>query len=337
MDHRPFDRRLIISGEHSMWRYRSFLPIQDEPAVTLSEGATPLLPFARESKNLVVKAEYSNPTGSFKDRGSSVLLTWAHAVMRDAGLSRVNEDSSGNAGASIAAYCARAAVDCDIFVPERVSEAKAKQIEFYGANIHKVRGPRDRLSEAAQNIGRDGLYAGHVWNPHFTEAMKTVAFEIAEELAWYAPDVIFAPTSAGTLLLGVIRGFQQLASCDIIPTMPKIVAVQTEQVSPVYHAFRGEEYKPPSEVTSIADALISTKPLRLREMVQDLKDCKGDVEIVSEEQTIEARRELAAKGFFVEPSSATAFAAHKKWTANKGLGSDSRACLILTGTGLKSS
>ncbi len=170
-----------------MWRFREALPIEnDENIVSFQEGYTPLLPFQVEGRPILLKQEHLFPTGSFKDRGASVLISRA----KELGVERVVEDSSGNAGAAIAAYAAQAGIACDIYVPDNTSPAKLAQIKLYGARLHKIPGSRENTAEAARDMAKDHFYASHVWNPYFFQGTKTFSFEIWEQLGGQAPDTI---------------------------------------------------------------------------------------------------------------------------------------------------
>ncbi|MFQ5763054.1 MAG: pyridoxal-phosphate dependent enzyme, partial [Candidatus Bathyarchaeia archaeon] len=247
---------------------------------------------------------------------------------------RVVEDSSGNAGASIAAYCANAGMGCDIYSLTSIAPRKEQQITAFGARLHKVAGDREVMSAAAQKAAARSFYASHIWNPFFIEGTMTVAYEISEALGWKAPDVVFIPTSAGTLLLGAIKGFEHLREADVIEHTPLVVAVQPEAVSPVYHSLRGLPYNP-GQLSKLADALVSQRPARLKQMVSTLKRLKSESEIVSDREITAATKELASRGFFAEPSAAVSWAAWCKWK-QKGKLRDNTAVLVLTGSGLKS-
>jgi len=331
-----FDRKLIRGEERSVWRYRTYLPeIPETDLISLGEGGTPLLQLERQEPNVLVKLEYVNPTGSFKDRGSTVLISYAIGLVKRLGFKKAIEDSSGNAGASIAAYCARAGLQCEIFVPERVQAVKLAQIEAYGAKVRKIAGTRRALSDATEAEARSAFYASHIWNPYFTEGTKTMAYEIAESLGWKTPDVVFCPTSAGSLLIGLYKGFIHLVESDVIESVPKIVAVQVLQVSPIYHEFKGLSYSPPERLDTVADALISTQPTRRDEMLELLRRWNGDCEVVEDYEILESVKELARLGFYVEPSSATAYAAWKRWKRERKIDEATKVVIPLTGTGLK--
>lgn len=329
---RRFEIGQVQKDNYSVWRYASFFPfVKEAEIVTLGEGWTPLV---RLSNSVCLKLDGLNPTGSFKDRGSTLLVSALHRLVKKAG-GYISEDSSGNAGASMAAYAARAGLKAKIYVPESVSGPKFNQIQFYGAEVVKVSGTRARVAEEAQKTAKTGFYVGHILHPLFRDGIRSLAYEITEQLGWHSPDSVYLPVSAGTLLLGVIEGFNHLAESGVIHSMPKIIACQTRQVSPLYHSFRGISYHPPERITSVADALVSVNPPLLRIMVERLKAANGDSVIVEEDEILDAFRELARCGFFVEPSSAVAYAAYKKQLDNRAALASDETVIVLTGTGLK--
>ena len=329
-----FDFKDTDTGKdtYSMWRYRQFFPyVEEDSVVSLGEGWTPLVQF---SDHVHFKLESLNPTGSFKDRGSAVLVSAIHRLVKEK-KGFISEDSSGNAGASVAAYAARAGLKAKIYVPESVSGPKFNQTQSYGAEIVKVAGSRSRVAEEAQRPEAGKIYVGHILHPLFRDGIRSLAYEIAAQCKWEVPDYVFLPVSAGTLLLGVISGFKHLMNSNAIRAMPTVVACQTAQVSPLYHLFKNLDYTPPKVVTSIADALVSVNPPILELMHEQLKSVRGDAVMVEEGETREAYKKLARKGFFVEPSSAVAYAGCKKQVRNGEVSSDARVLVILTGTGLK--
>jgi len=330
--HFNFDRKKIRKNHYTIWRYARFYPyIKETDVITLGEGWTPVVNF---SENIYFKLESLNPTGSFKDRGSSVLISALHRQIEKA-KGYIAEDSSGNAGASIAAYAARAGLKAKIYVPENVSGPKLNQIKFYGAEVVKVSGSRSKVADEAQRPEQGKFYVGHILHPLFRDGIRSLAYEIAEQIDWNAPEHIYLPVSAGTLLLGVINGFKHLVESKVIQAMPKIVACQTQQVSPLYHRFKNLSYTVPKKITSIADALVSVNPPLLDLMAKTLKEANGDAVMVDENEISNAFVELARKGFFVEPSSAVAYAAYKKQLESRELSKDNKVAIILTGMGLK--
>lgn len=327
-----FEKSQIRKENYTVWRYAKFFPyVREADIVTLGEGWTPLVPF---SKTVCFKLENLNPTGSFKDRGSTVLISALHRLVEKTG-GYISEDSSGNAGASIAAYAARAGLKARVYVPENVAGPKFSQIQFYGAEVIKVSGSRARVAEEAQRTARPGVYVGHILHPLFRDGIRSLAYEIAEQRNWHSPDRVYLPVSAGTLLLGVIEGFNHLAESGILRAIPKIVACQTRQVSPLYHHMKSIIYRPPERLHSIADALVSVNPPLLGLMAKRLKAVNGDAVTVEENEIFEAFKELAKNGFFVEPSSAVAYAAYRKQLENEEVSESDETVIVLTGMGLK--
>ncbi len=331
---KPFDKRMVKKDDWSLWRYRPFLPHREKEYVTLGEGCTPLVPLG--SSGVWAKLDYVMPTGSYKDRGTTLMVSSLLRFARDGRVKRVTEDSSGNAGASVAAYAAAAGITCEVFAPEQLVEQKAKQIESYGAKLTKVTGSRDKVFEAAVTAAKDSVYLSHIWNPYFSDGIRTLAYEIAEAFRWSPPDYVFLPVSAGTLLLGALRGFFHLFESGVIQKVPKIVACQTTQVSPLYHAWHGKHYVSPVRVVSVADALVTTRPIRLREMLSELRKNGGRVEAVDEDEIVASVKMLGARGLYVEPSAAVVHAAWRKLQTSSTLKAGSNVVLVLTGTGLKS-
>lgn len=327
-----FEIEKIEKKNYSVWRYAKFFPyVEQAEIMTLGEGWTPLVRF---SSNGYFKLENLNPTGSFKDRGTTVLISTLYKLVEKVN-GYISEDSSGNAGASMAAYAARAGLKARIYVPENVSGPKLNQILFYGAEVVKISGGRSSVAEAAQKTERGKFYVGHILHPLFRDGIRSLAYEIAEQFDWRVPERIYMPVSAGTLLLGLINGFKHLVESNVIENVPKIVACQTQQVSPLYKCFKNLNYVPPERITSIADALVSVNPPLLNHMAKKLGEANGDVAIVEEDEIFNAFVELARKGFFVEPSSAVAYAAYKKQLKNKEASKNDETVVILTGTGLK--
>ena len=221
-----FPRLPLASRPPGLWRYREALAFsfQTEP-VSLGEPMTPLIRPDPKFPHLFFKLEFLFPTGSFKDRGSAVLIS----KVKELGIPFVIEDSSGNAGASIAAYCARAGVACRIFVPAQTSPGKLTQIQAYGAQLVKVEGTREHTAQVAREAAQEGYYASHSCNPYFCEGTKTFAFEIWEQMGGKAPDLLILPVGNGTLLLGTFLGFSQLMQAGEIEELPRIIGVQSQR------------------------------------------------------------------------------------------------------------
>ncbi len=290
--------------------------------IGLGEVQTPVLNFG----NLSFKLDYFSPTFSYKDRGSRNLISYL-LTNREKFKGDLNEDSSGNAGASISAYGKSAGFNINIFVPENANISKLSQIKAYGANIIKVHGSRDDVQISAQK--HKGNYISHVLRPEFRDGIRTLAYEIFNQ-SERMPDNIFVPVSAGTLLLGLYSGMEHLYNSGEISKIPSIIAVQPDNISPLCSKVNAAEYDPGNKLTSIADALVSKRPMLLDKMYSVIKNhgkCIG----VSEDEIIKSRNDLALMGIYTEYSSATVYAAYKKHNF------DNKSLLILTGNGLKNS
>ncbi|MCC0577360.1 threonine synthase [Streptomyces californicus] len=216
----------------SLWRYKEFLPL-DTSAISLGEGRTPLVPL---TDTVSAKLDFLMPTLSFKDRGAVMLGELARRLGPD----RVIADSSGNAGTSFAAYCARAGLPCTVYVPEGTSAKKTEQIRAHGARLVTVPGGREATARAARAAADEpgAFYASHVFNPYFLHGTKTYAYELWEDLGGRLPEALAVPVGNGTLLLGVALAVAELRALGLITARPRLIAVQAEAVSPLAAAFR---------------------------------------------------------------------------------------------------
>ncbi|RJP20800.1 MAG: pyridoxal-phosphate dependent enzyme [Candidatus Omnitrophota bacterium] len=316
----------------TLWRYREAIPIDNEEAiVSFHEGFTPLLPFSVGNRQIYVKLEYLFPSGSFKDRGASVLVS----KVKELGIQKVVIDSSGNAGCAVSTYCARAGIACDVYVPEHASPAKLKQIQTVGANVCTVPGPRDEAAKAVLKAAESEFYAGHTWNPFFYQGTKTIAFEVWEQLGYRAPDALLFPTGSGSFLIGAYLGFRDLHSLNLIEKLPRLIAVQTERCAPLYKMFHENLTEVPtvSPQKTIAEGIAVASPARAKQIVQYVRETNGTVVKVSEEEIRRCTQKLCRNGFFVEPTSAAAIAGLAQYDGP----TQDVIVVPLTGHGLKSS
>lgn len=299
---------------HSLWRYEPYLGTRKR--VSFEEGWTPLVTV----DSIFYKLDFLFCTGSFKDRGSTVMVSH----LQERGITRVVEDSSGNAGASVAAYAARAHIAAEIYVPAYASPGKVFQIEAFGAEIHKVKGTREDTRKEAMKRAEHVYYASHQWNPFFLEGMKTVAYELAEQFDWDVPSAVVLPVGSGSLYYGVVKGFLHLYESGVIGVIPEVVGVQPERCCPVYNAVHGVGGECGR---SIAEGLLVENPPRLKEIAGVVKK-HGRIMTVSEDEIKEGLRKALQLGLFIEPTSAVVMAALEKVSSDKTV-------VILTGTGLK--
>jgi threonine synthase len=280
------------------------------------------------------KLEFLAPTGSFKDRGTTVLVSF----LKELGVESVVEDSSGNAAASLAAYCAQAQIQCRIFVPAQASPAKLAQIRAYGAELMPIEGPRENASSAAQDAAQqNAYYASHVYNPLILEGTKTIAYELWEQLDGRTPDAMFFPTGHGTLLLGAYYGWRDLLEAGLIESMPALHAVQSEACAPLHRIYKENLTELPdiSFGETMAEGICIRRPVRWKAIMKAIRETGGSVVTVSESEILAAQRELAHQGLYVEPTAAVAVAGLKG--VRERLGTESVTIVPLTGSGLKAS
>jgi len=332
----PGLRRGEIDGSiHSLWRYRRALLVDADDAVTMGEGWTPLVRAAWEGIAVDLKLDFMMPTGSFKDRGMTVMVSY----LRSRGITAVLEDSSGNAGASLSAYCARAGMRCRVLVPESASYPKIAQVAACGADVVTIRGSRQDVADAALAMSREIFYASHNWQPFFGEGTKTLAFELWEQLGFRAPDCVVMPVGYGANVLGCARGFSELLRNGEIARMPRLYGVQAANCAPYYAAFRAgvEHFVPVSVSATVAEGIASSKPTRMREVLAPVRASGGEIVAVSEDEIVRALAALARKGFYVEPTSAAAAAGLSQLFTRGAIKKGETTVLVLTGTGLKAS
>lgn len=289
-------------------------------SVSLGEVTTPLLKKEIYGARVYFKMDHMMPTGSFKDRGSVVLVN----KLKELGIDEVVEDSSGNAGASIAAYCAAAGIKCHIYVPEGTPGAKLGQIAAYGADIVKVPGPRESAAKAAQEAAKKTYYASHVYNPLFFEGTKSMAYEIYLQMGF--PDTVFVPAGNGTMLTGAYIGFKEMGF------LPKLIAVQSENCCPLYNRFYDLPAAEPKP--TIAEGIAISQPARLEDMVSAIRESGGSVITISDDEIRAADEMLGHMGIYVEETSAVVVAAARRYFKN-GINNMRKVVLPLTGSGLK--
>ncbi|HWQ57478.1 MAG TPA: threonine synthase [Clostridia bacterium] len=327
----PFERRLLDQNARGVFRYRAFLPLEDEAwrVVTLGEGGTPIV----SAGGVLLKLEYLMPTLSFKDRGAAVLV----ARMKELGVARAVQDSSGNAGNSVAAYCARAGIACGIYVPEGTSPGNIGMIRAHGAECAIVPGTRDACAAACRaRVENEGVYyASHVYNPYFYEGTKTYIYEIYEQLG-RLPETLFLPVGNGTLFLGAMRAIGHLLDSGLISAPPRLIAVQSERCAPLYEAYAKGKDEPAAvkPLPTLAEGIAIGAPARGREILGYIRKYGAEVILAPEESIPAARDILAREGIFVEPTAAAVYAAYLEYKSKHGAPGE---CLLpASGAGLKS-
>ncbi len=327
-----FDLELVDQSQWSMFRYHRFLALRDDSwkSVTLGEGMTPIVPF---DEDVLLKMDYYMPTLSFKDRGAAVLIAHCKSI----GVEHVVQDSSGNAGNSVAAYCGRCGIGCDIYVPEGTSPGKIAMIEAHGATAHVVPGSRDHCADVcrAQVLEQGSYYANHVYNPFFYEGTKTYIYEVYEQLG-RVPEHLFIPLGNGTLFLGAVKALEHLLMSGCIDRMPKIIAIQSERCAPFVLAAENHEAEPArvQPVPTMAEGIAIGVPMRGAEILELIYRYDMDLVTVPEDRILEARSTLARQGIYAEHTTAANLAAYWHYCDTHGKTPDS--LLVMCGAGLKS-
>ncbi len=325
----------IDASRYSVWRYAKALLVDVADAVTMGEGWTPLLRGNWNGAPVTYKPEFMMPTGSFKDRGMTVMVSY----LKSRGIDHVLEDSSGNAGASLSAYAAAAGMRCRILVPETASYPKIAQIAACGADVVTIKGSRQDVADAALRYAEQIFYASHNWQPFFVEGTKTLAYELWEQLGFQAPDNVVVPLGYGSNVLGCERGFAELKRNGEIAAMPRLFGVQAANCAPYFAAWQaGANHLVPTTVTStVAEGIASSKPTRVAEVLAAVRQSGGAVVAVNESEIVDALGALARQGLYVEPTSAAAAAGLSQLLQQGAISRDQTTVLVLTGSGLKAS
>lgn len=325
----------IDTSKRSVWRYAKAMLVQPENAVTLGEGWTPLIGGSLDGVSLLMKLEFMMPTGSFKDRGMTALITY----LKGRGIDHVLEDSSGNAGASLAAYSAAAGMKARILVPETASYPKISQMAATGADVVTIKGSRQDVADAALRYSTQIFYASHNWQPFFLEGTKTLAYELWEQMGFAIPDNIVFPVGYGSNMCGCARGFAELKRRGEIDRIPRLFGIQAENCAPYAKSYAaGVETLVPTDVsTTIAEGIASSKPTRVREVLKAARDSGGSITAVTEDEIVAALGVLARQGLYVEPTSAAAAAGLRNLIKIGAVSPQETTVLVLTGSGLKAS
>jgi len=327
-----FDPAQADDSQPGLWRYRhTFCGLDTSlTPVSLSEGRTPLIFADALGRQVAFKCEYLNPTGSFKDRGSTVIATF----LKSRGFTAALEDSSGNAGASFAAYAARGGLKAEIYIPAAASGPKRVQIETYGAEVHPIPGSRADVTAAVERdiISLHKAYASHAALPVNLPGYATAAYEIFEQLGT-APGAVIVPTGQGGLLLGMVRGFDALRRAGLIRVIPRMVGVQARACSPMWilSSQGWEAFQRATESQTLAEGVRVVRPLRAAALLKMVEAGHGEFIAVDEADILRGRDELAKRGLYVEPTSALVWSALEQTLIRL----DGPVVAVLTGSGLK--
>ena len=325
-----------------LWKYRELLPVSPstEP-VSLGEGATPMhkaktLGSSDGLSHLFIKDDARNPTGAFKDRGTTVGVTMA--VER--GIRSVGTVSHGNMGTSVAAYAARAGRTCYLLVPANITSERLLYLSVYGAKVIQVVGRYDSLYDKSLTIAKkENILFINCDNPFRIEGQKTMAFEIVEDLGWDVPDWIVAPASSGGMVSALYKGFLEFKELGIVADIPRIAVAQPEDAQPIVSAFvNGVESVKPMEHESdtIVRSLGNPYPPSGNRVLKLLRELAGTAIAVSDEETTSAQRDLARmEGICVEPAGAIALAALRRLVKLGKIEKGEKVVLIASGFGFR--
>jgi threonine synthase len=328
----PFDTSRIDRSQPGIWRYRHTFGLPDgAEAVSLGEGNTPLVWTEVFGRQVAFKCEYLNPTGSFKDRGSAVIA----GVLKSRGIREAVEDSSGNAGASFAAYSVRAGIHARIFIPAFASGPKREQIKAYGADLIPIPGTRGDVTTAVLSEADKGaIYASHAYLPFNIPGYATVGYEIFEQLGGIAPSAVITPCGQGGLLLGVAKGFEAIRQSGIPIRLPKLYGVQARVCSPLWvmstAGMAGMGFV--TEGQTVAEGVKVRNPVRGDKLLKVVQASQGAFVAVDEGDILRGRDELARRGLYIEPTSALVWNALEQVLDKLA----DPVVVLLTGSGLKS-
>ena len=343
--HDPRDR----SG---VWRYRELLPFDDDaPVVTLFEGNTPLYDAPRAAKYaglaaLRLKHQGCNPTASFKDTGMTTAVTQAKLL----GARTVVCASTGNTAASLAAFAARAELQCAILLPQgQISPAKLAQSMDYGAVVCEIAGNFDDCMRLISELADvPSIYIANSVNPFRIEGQKTVAFELLEQCDWRVPDHLVVPggNMGNSAALG--KGFDEMRRLGLIDRLPKISIVQAEGSAPLAHLFAGlksseiaadaafpGEIAPVANPRTLATAIKIGAPVSWKKALRAVLRTRGSIITVSEPEIADAKAIIGRDGIGCEPASATTVAGIRKLVSAGKIRADESVVAVLTGHVLK--
>jgi threonine synthase len=314
-----------IDPQDGLWAFDTFLPV--DRLVSLGEGWTPLVDAPNWDARF--KLDYVFPTGSFKDRGAALTLSRAAKL----GVDRIVEDSSGNAGAAIATYAARAGLDAHIFVPAGVKKSKLRAIKQAGSTVERVEGSRETVTDACLEAVRagEGWYASHTWNPAFLQGTATFAYELAAQRNWSVPDAVVLPLGHGTMFLGAYYGFTALKQAGWTDSVPRLLGAQAEGYAPI-----ADELHTDSATTNeLADGIQIREPVRRDEIFEAIDTTGGDAIAISAQATERELDRLHGAGFYTEPTCAVAPAALTTYRERGVVDENADIAVALSGSGLK--
>ena len=332
-------REELQSRKIGVWRYKEFLPVKIEP-VTLQEGGTPLYHAKRLGeelglKNLYVKHEGMNPSGSFKDRG----MTLGVSMAKQLGKNIVACASTGNTSASMAVYAAKAGMPGVVLLPAgHVALGKVAQALMHGAKVISISGNFDRALEMVHELCvSHGIYLLNSINPYRLEGQKTIGFEAVDQLGC-VPDRFVLPVGNAGNISAVYKGLTEWKEIGFIDSLPKMTAIQAEGAMPVVNAIKGNlpEVVVEKNPETVASAIRIGAPVNAEKALRAIRDTNGTAEFVTDEEILAMQRDLARlEGIGVEPASAASVAGIKKMAEQGLLDADEKIVCVVTGHLLK--
>jgi threonine synthase len=327
----------------SVWRYRDFMPISDQSKIiSLNEGGTGLHLCQRLAKQLGIKQLYvknegENPTGSFKDRGMTMGVTKAVEL----GVKSVICASTGNTSASLAAYAAKAGLHCAVLIPSgKIAYGKLSQAMIYGAKVIQVRGNFDESLDIVLKLSEKHrtIYLLNSINPFRIEGQKSLGFEICDQLNHEAPDRIIVPVGNAGNISAIWKGFSEFHELDVVEALPKMTGIQAAGAAPIAQAIKNgkDTIVPVSAPETVATAIRIGAPVSWKKAMTAIRESDGTAETVTDEEILSAQKLLArVEGLFVEPASASSIAGLIKLVQNGTIDKDERIVCVTTGHGLK--
>jgi len=335
-------RESVAAGPHSIWRYADLLPANPVGAVDMGAGFTPLVRADRLAAELGLgelwlKNDTLNPTGSFKDRVVSVALTRA----RELGFKVAACASTGNLANSVAAHAAHAGMSSVVFIPHDLESAKIVTTAVYGGTLVAVRGNYDdvnRLCAELAGVHEDWAFVNVNLRTYYAEGSKTLAFEVAEQLGWRAPDHVVVPVASGSQLVKVAKGFKELVTVGLTePHDVRVSGAQATGCSPVANAFAtGADHVLPVKPATIAKSLAIGNPADGYYALDAVRRSGGAVGSVSDAEIVDGIRLLArTEGIFAETAGGVTVATLARLAASGVVRSDERVVAFITGLGLK--
>lgn len=334
---------IAVSRDFSIWRYLPLLPVADPGfggTPLRSAGWTPLYRVSRLAadlglKNVFVKDEGRNPTASFKDRASAVVVARALELK----VETITTASTGNAGAALAGMAAAVGLPVVIFAPESAAQGKVAQLLIFGAKVLLVTGNYDQAFELCLQASKEfGWYCRNTGYNAFTlEGKKTAAFEICEQLGWRVPDWVVVSVGDGNIISGIHKGFKDLQALGWIDKLPKLLGVQAEGSAACANAWRANtETITPAPGTTIADGISVSLPRDGVRAVRAVRETNGAYIVVSDDEILQAMPALARRAaVFAEPAGAAAYAGLVKAGKDGMVGADETIVMVNTGNGLK--